>query len=267
MTETSRSPVLLTEVYGSVLHLTLNRPEHRNAMTQELATALGEALQAFTTNDDLRVAVLSGAGSGFCAGQDLSALRDGETILPPDHPEWGFAGMTRQAIRKPLIAAVHGFAIGGGLEIALACDLLVTHATARFALPEVSVGLFAAGGGVTRLPQQIPPKVAAAMALTGEHVTGERAFQLGLASHLVEEAEVTEQALAIAARIAQMAPLGLAATLDLMRTLPQSPASSDAGWAGWEDHYRRVFFSDDAREGVEAYLEKRTPKWTGNSTS
>ena len=263
MTETSRSPVLLTEAYGSVLHLTLNRPDQRNAISEELATALGEELQAFTANDDLRVAVLSGSGSGFCAGQDLSALRDGKTILPPGHPEWGFAGMARQPINKPLIAAVHGFAIGGGLEVALACDLLVTHASAKFALPEVSVGLFPAGGGVTRLPQQVPPKVAMAMALTGEPITGERAFQLGLASHLVEEERVTEKALDLASQIAQMAPLAVSATLDLMRTLPHSPASTDAGWAGWEEHYRRVFTSDDAREGVEAFLEKRAPEWTG----
>jgi enoyl-CoA hydratase/carnithine racemase len=257
------SGVLDRSVLGSVLHLRLNRPESKNAINHELHEALGLALAEFNDDDSLLVAVISGAGDGFSAGQDLQALSRGETIFPPDHPEWGFAGIARQRIDKPIIAAVHGFAIGGGLEIALACDLLVSHDTARFGLPEVTVGLFAAGGGVTRLAQQVPPKVAMAMALTGEALTGERAHHFGLVSHLVAQEEVVDRALELAATISSMAPLGVAATKKLMDTLPYAPASSEAGWAGWEDHYRRVFFSDDAKEGVQAFLDKRPPKWSG----
>ena len=172
---TATGKPLLTEVCGHVLVITLNRPESRNAINGAMALELGAAIERLNADADLRAAVVTGAGQAFCAGMDLKAFAAGEPLLPPGHPDWGFGGFASHYATKPMVAAVHGFAFGGGFELALACDLIVAAEDARFALPEVARGLLPAGGGVPRILQQLPQKIGMRMLLTGEPVSAAEA--------------------------------------------------------------------------------------------
>lgn len=249
---------VLTEARGKVLLITLNRPEQRNSVNRDLAEALAAALDMLDTSPELSVGVLCGNGKGFSAGMDLKAFVEGGM---PNLPGRGFAGIAERAATKPLIAAVEGFALAGGLEIALSCDLLVASKGTRLGIPEVGVGLFAGAGALLRLPRVLPYGLAMEMALTADPITAERAYELGLVNRLVEPGEALNVALELAERIARNAPLGLAASKQLIRE--QQGRTEAEFWAYQDTVLSSVFASKDAIEGATAFAEKRSPNWTG----
>jgi enoyl-CoA hydratase len=251
------SPVL-SEARGTALLITLNRPEARNAVNRDLAEALADALDALDDDPALAVGVLTGAGKGFSAGMDLKAFLSGGMPAVPDR---GFAGITERSSRKPLIAAVEGFALAGGLEIALSCDLLVAAKGARLGIPEAGVGLFAAAGALLRLPRRLPYGVAMEMALTADPITAERGYELGLVNRLAEPGEAVSVALELAERVARNAPLALAVSKELIRDM-QGRTEAEF-WELQREHLRAVFASEDAKEGPTAFAEKRAPVWSG----
>lgn len=255
--------VVRVERDGHLLVITLNRPDARNAVNAEVTAALGAAVELLAADDDLRVGILTGAGTAFCAGQDLKAFAAGEPVLPVDHPEWGFGGFTGHAIDKPLIAAVNGVAFGGGLELALACDIVLAADHIALGLPEVKRGLFAAGGGVPRLAQQLPPKVAARLVFTGDPFTAEQAAQWGLVDEVVPADAVLEHALDLAARIAANAPLGVQASKRALTALGQQSSWTPDADRLIRAEFDAVFGSADAAEGSRAFVEKREPRWAG----
>src|SRR6476469_4666644 len=194
---------VLTERRDNVLLITLNRPDARNAVNLALAEGVAAALDELDASDDLSVGILTGAGSAFCAGMDLKAFVTGERPWVGDR---GFAGIVQRASRKPLIAAVEGFAVAGGFEIALACDLIVAADGAKFGIPEVKRSLVAAAGALLRLPKRIPYHVAMELALTGDPIGAERAHELGIVNRLSEPGAAVDAALELAAEIARNGP-------------------------------------------------------------
>jgi enoyl-CoA hydratase len=249
---------VLTERRGNVLVVTLNRPDARNAVNAALAEGVGRALDELDEDVELRVGVLTGAGKGFSSGMDLKAFVQGES---PYYGDRGFAGIVQRPSEKPLIAAVEGFAVAGGCEVALACDLIVAAKGARLGVPEVKRSLVAAGGALLRLPRRLPAGVAMEMALTGDPIDAERAHGLGLVNVLAEPGEALAAAIALAERIAANGPLALAAT---KRILVESADWSDAEfWQKQGEISGPVFGSEDAREGATAFSEKRDPVWRG----
>lgn len=245
--------------------VTLNRPAAMNAVNAELAGEVGAALEEIDGDDRVQVAIVTGAGRAFCAGADLKAIAAGHEISAPGHPEWGFAGLVEHAISKPLIAAVNGFALGGGTEIVLACDLAVLAEDAALGLPEVKRGLFAAAAGLIRLPRQLPAKLAMEHALTGRPISAAVAAQHGLVNRVQPSERVLESALSLAAEITANAPLSVRATKRLVRAASGSGAQWD------QDVYdlqareiQTIFASADAREGATAFAEKRSPVWSGS---
>jgi enoyl-CoA hydratase len=245
---------VLTEQRERVLLITLNRPEARNAVNSALGQALVAAIGELDSDPGLTAGVLTGAGGGFSAGMDLKAFA---TEGPPK----GFNQFLRNGSQKPLIAAVEGFALAGGLEIALTCDLIVAAKGVKLGIPEVNKGLFAAGGGLFRLPERVPYGVAMEMALTSDPITAERGHELGLVARLAEPGKAAEVALELAERIARNAPLAVAASKQIVRQT--RGLSEDDAWALQGPLVAKVFTSEDAREGPRAFAEKRAPKWTG----
>lgn len=249
---------VLTERQDRVLVITLNRPEARNAVNAALAAGLGAALDELDTDDGLSIGVITGAGKGFCAGMDLKAFVAGEW---PHVEGRGFAGIAERASAKPLIAAVEGFAVAGGLEVALACDLIVAAKGARLGIPEVKRGLVAAAGGLLRLPKVLPRNVAMELALTGDPILAERGAELGLVNRLSEPGQALATALELAEAVAQNGPLALAASKRIM--------NEAADWPESEFFHRQgeisgpVLGSEDAREGATAFAEKRPAVWKG----
>ncbi len=251
------SAELTTTVEGRVLVITIARPHARNAVNGAVATGIAVALDELDRRDDLTVGILTGAGATFCAGMDLRAFLAGER---PQVEGRGFAGLVERPPDKPLIAAVEGYAVAGGCEIALACDLIVAGRGARFGLPEVKRGLMAAGGGLLRLPRRIPYHVAMELALTGDPISAERAEQLGLVNALTDDGAALTGALDLARRVAANAPLAVRGT---KRVLVEAPAwSPDEAFARQREIYEPVRASDDAREGARAFKEKRDPVWS-----
>jgi enoyl-CoA hydratase/carnithine racemase len=254
----SDEQAVLTERRGRVLLITLNRPDARNAVNAALAQGIAAALDELDGDGDLQVGVLTGAGKGFCAGMDLKAFVSGES---PHVEGRGFAGITQRASDKPLIAAVEGFAVAGGLEVALSCDLIVAARGAKLGIPEVKRSLVAAGGALLRLPQRIPYHVAMELALTGDPIAAERGHELGLVNRLAEPGAAVEAAIELAEAIAQNAPLALAAS---KRIVVESPAwDPNEAWVKQGEIAGPVFVSEDAREGATAFAEKRAPVWKG----
>jgi enoyl-CoA hydratase len=257
-TDTDQATPVLVERDGRIQIITLNRPDARNAVNRALAEGVAAALDELDAEDELSVGVLTGAGGGFCAGMDLKAFVKGETPYVGDR---GFAGIAQRSSRKPLIAAVEGFAVAGGLEVALACDLIVAGRSAKLGIPEVKRSLVAAGGALLRLPRRIPEGAAMELALTGDPITAERGYELGLVNRLAEDGGALEAALDLAHTIAANGPLALAATKRVM--------VERRGWAEEEFWQRQgeitgpVFTSEDAREGATAFAEKRAPEWKG----
>jgi enoyl-CoA hydratase len=249
---------VLTERRDGLLLVTINRPEARNAVNGAVAEGIGRAMEALDGDPDLRVGILTGAGRGFCAGMDLKAFVAGE------RPHWGdrgFAGIVQRPPAKPLIAAVEGFAVAGGLEVALACDLIVAASGARLGIPEVKRGLCAAGGGLWRLPRRSPYHAAVEMALTGDPIDAERAHALGLVSVVCPPGEALAAALALAGRITPNGPLALAATKRVL-TEQQDWDTSEV-WSKQREILEPIARSEDAREGALAFTEKREPEWRG----
>ena len=256
MTETNEpaQPAVLTERRDRVLVITLNRPEAMNAINGDLSNGLWSAIQDLNGDPGLTAGVLTGAGRGFCAGMDLKAFSRGEDIGP-------MIKFIRAGSEKPLICAIEGFALAGGLELALSCDLLVAARGAKLGIPEVGVGLLAAGAGLFRLPGRVGYGKAMEMAITADPITAEEAAAHGLVARLAEPGSALQEALSLAERIARNAPLAVAASKQLIRATQGS--TEEELWALQRPLQERVFASDDAREGPRAFAEKRPPEWSG----
>ncbi|MFX1758733.1 enoyl-CoA hydratase [Rhodococcus gordoniae] len=252
--------VVLLHRDGPVGVITLNRPQVLNAVNAAVSDALGAALDEIDRDPDLRVGVLTGSGRAFCAGADLKAFADGGSVLPTNHPEWGFAGLVEHYVSKPLIAAVNGVAAGGGTEIVLACDLAVLSSEATLGLPEVKRGLIAGGGGLIRLPNQIPPKIAAHAVFTGEPISAETALRWGLANVVVSPSEVLPEALRLAHAIAANAPIAVQASKKII-SQGQASGLENTIWKVNSAESDAVCASEDALEGAAAFTEKRPPVW------
>jgi crotonobetainyl-CoA hydratase len=257
------APAALTERRGNVMVITINRPAARNAINSAVSIAVGDALAEAQRDPNVWVVVITGAGNkSFCAGADLKALSRGENIGHPDHPRWGFAGYVRHFIDKPTIAAVNGTALGGGTELALASDLVVAGASAMFGLPEVKRGLIAAAGGVFRIIDQLPRKVALEMMLTGEPITSVEALKWGLINEVVPDGTELEAALALAQRITVNAPLAVQASKRVAVGADDGVVVADEpGWSRTMREVTTLFATEDAREGPLAFAQKRPPVW------
>lgn len=256
MTDAATQEVL-TSVEDGILIVTINRPEAKNAMTKAASEAIAAAMDRLDAEDDLRVGILTGAGGTFCSGMDLKGFLRGES---PSVPGRGFGGVVQAPPAKPLIAAVEGYALAGGLELMIACDLVVANSASKFGIPEAKRGLVAAAGGVMMLPDQIPERIAMELALTGEFIGAARAYELGLIN-TITEGSALDGAKELAGKIAANGPLAVRVSKQVMK--------ESRGWA-MEDRYDNqakliapVFVSEDAREGAAAFAEKRAPNWKG----
>jgi crotonobetainyl-CoA hydratase len=260
-TETA-APGALTERRGNVLLITLNRPEARNAINASVSIAVGDALEEAQNDAEVRAVVITGAGQTFCAGADLKAIARRENLYHPEHGEWGFAGYVQHLIDKPTIAAVNGTALGGGTELALASDLVVAEERTKFGLPEVKRGLIAAAGGVFRIVDHLPRKVAMEMIFTGEPMTSADALKWGLINQVVPDGTVVDAALALAERITVNAPLAVWASKRVALGVDEGAITGEqAGWTRTMREMGAVLRSADAKEGPMAFAEKRPPVW------
>ncbi|SHN47133.1 crotonase/enoyl-CoA hydratase family protein [Cryptosporangium aurantiacum] len=238
--------------------ITINRPKARNAVNNAVSVGIAAALDELDERDDLTLGIITGAGGTFCAGMDLKAFVAGEN---PNDDRRGFGGITMLPPRKPVIAAVEGWALAGGCEIALACDLIVAAEDAKFGIPEVKRGLVAAAGGLVRLPRRIPPAIAMELALTGDPLPAADAHRFGLVNTLTPSGGALDGAKALAARVAANGPLAVAASKQL---IVQSQDWADADlWKKQGSIVGPVLGSEDAQEGSRAFAEKRAPVWKG----
>jgi crotonobetainyl-CoA hydratase len=256
------SDAVLTERRGHVLVITINREDARNAINLDVSVGVGDAVDLAENDPEIRAIVLTGAGSkSFSAGADLKSIMRGEPIVPPDKAHWGFAGIVQHFTSKPVIAAVNGTALGGGTEIALSCDLVVAAESASFGLPEVKRGLYAAAGGVFRLGQAIPQKIAMQLILTGEPMSSADALRWGLVNEVVPDGTVVDAAVALADRIAANAPLAVQASKRIAYGVRGGERVDEAD--SWANNLAEmgVFGSEDAMEGPTAFAEKRAPVW------
>ncbi len=254
-------PELLRERQGHIEILTINRPEARNAINGAVSKALSAAFDELTEDADAWVVILTGSGDkAFSAGMDLKAFAAGEAgdIIGASG---GFAGIAQRDFPKPLIAAVNGSALAGGCEIMLSCDLVVAVEEAKFGIPEVKRGLFAAGGGLIRLPKRLPQAIALELALTGDPIDAQRALALGLVNRVVPAGQLLDEAVALATTIAENAPLAVRASKRIMKQAAE--VSEAEAWELNNAEVGPVFGSADAMEGPVAFAEKRKPNWTG----
>jgi enoyl-CoA hydratase len=251
-------PAVLTERRDGVLLITLNRPDARNAVNLALAEGIASALDELDSEDALSVGILTGAGKGFSAGMDLKAFVQGERPWVGDR---GFAGIVQRGPEKPLIAAIEGFAVAGGLEVALSCDLIVAARGAQLGIPEVKRSLVAAGGALLRLPRRIPYHVAMELALTGDSISAERGAELGLVNRLAEPGQAVDVALELAGALTANGPLALRASKAILQR--SSDWDEQEFWAKQGEIAGPVMTSEDAREGSIAFAEKRAPVWKG----
>jgi enoyl-CoA hydratase len=249
---------VLTERRDGVLLITLNRPDARNAVNAALAEGVAATLDELDADDDLSVGVLTGAGKGFSSGMDLKAFVAGESPYAADR---GFAGITQRASEKPLIAAIEGFAVAGGFEVALSCDLIVAARGARLGIPEAKRSLVAAGGALLRLPRRIPYHVAMELALTGDPIDAERGYELGIVNRLAEPGGAVDAALELAAEVARNGPLALKASKKIVQR--SGDWTEAEAWEKQGEIAGPVMTSEDAREGAIAFAEKRDPVWRG----
>lgn len=251
-------PELIVERDGAVLVISINRPEQKNAMTLTAAGLIAAALDELDADPALSAGVLTGTGGTFCSGMDLKRFTAGER---PSVPGRGFGGLTERPPAKPLIAAVEGYALAGGFELVLACDLVVAAQGARFGLPEVRRGLVARGGGLFRLPRLVPRAVAMELLLTGDFIDADRAAAMGLVNRVVAQGAAAPVAVALAQRLALNAPLALSATKRVVAESADWPLSE--AFARQTSITDPVFASRDAQEGAVAFAEKRAPVWQG----
>lgn len=251
------SEEVLVSVADGVIEVTINRPEARNAMSKAAAEGISAAMDRLDAENDLRCAILTGAGGTFCSGMDLKGFLKGEI---PVAGHRGFGGLTSWTPKKPVIAAVDGYALAGGMELAIACDMIVANVNAKFGIPEAKRGLVAGGGGVVQLPRLLPRQLALELALTGDPITASRAYDLGLVNR-VTDGPAIEAARELAKAVAANGPLALIASKGVIRD----------SW-NWSDedilpkqaaYIGTVFASEDAREGAMAFAEKRKPNWQG----
>ncbi len=249
---------VLVERRGAIQIVTINRPAVKNALDATVAAAVAAAVDELDASDELRAGVLTGAGGTFSAGMDLKAFLRGET---PSIEGRGLCGITMTPPRKPLIAAVEGWALAAGLELLLACDLVVASRTARLGVPEVKRSLVARQGAALNLPRRIPQAVALEMLLTGDPISAVRAAEIGLVNRLTDEGAALDGALELAATIAVNGPLAVAATKRIARSAADWTLGE--GWAKQFEIAAPVFASHDAREGAAAFAEKRPPVWQG----
>lgn len=256
-------PAVLVERRGNVLVITLNRPGARNAVNGAVSTGLGDGLAQAQHDGEVRAVVITGAGDkSFCAGADLKAVANRENIYHPEHPEWGFAGYVQHFIDKPTIAAVNGTALGGGTEIALASDLVVAEQRAQFGLPEVKRGLIAGAGGVFRIVDQLPRKVALELLYTGDPISAADAATWGLVNRVVEDGQALDAALELAERITGNAPLSVRASKRIAYGVEDGAIPGEAAdWARSGREFSALLKSEDAKEGPRAFAEKRAPVW------
>ena len=251
------SEEVLTSEEDGILVVTINRPEAKNAMTKAAAEGIAAAMDRLDSDDNLRVGILTGAGGTFCSGMDLKGFLRGES---PSIEGRGFGGIVQKPPEKPLIAAVEGYALAGGLELMIACDLVVANTGAKFGIPEVKRGLVAAAGGVMMLPDQIPERIAMELALTGDFIDSARAYELGLINRITD-GEALAAAKELAASIVANGPLAVRVSKQVIK--------QSRGWPMDERYTRQtqliapVFVSEDAREGAAAFAEKRAPNWKG----
>jgi enoyl-CoA hydratase len=248
------------EERGRVAVLTLNRPEARNAINNDVATAMEAAIDRLEDDPEVWVGIVAGAGPVFCAGADLKAIASGggNSLATP---RGGFGGIVQRERTKPLIAAVDGAALAGGCEIALACDLIVASTQARFGLPEVKRSLVAAAGGLFRLPRTLPRKVALEMIMTGDPIDAERAHHFGMVNELCEPGTALDTAIALAERITANAPLAVRASRNIALTSVDQP--DEVGWRMSIDGMMHMVGTEDFAEGPRAFIEKRAPEWKG----
>ena len=251
-------PAVLKQRRERILEITINRPDQRNAVNAAVAQGVAAALDELDGDPELSLGILTGAGKGFSAGMDLKAFVAGESAYAGDR---GFAGITQRAAEKPLIAAIEGFAMAGGLEIALACDLIVAARGARLGIPEVKRSLVAAGGALLRLPRVLPRNLAMELALTGDPIDAERGYELGLVDRLAEPGQALATALELAEAVAANGPLALAATKRILVESVDWPSSEFFARQG--EIAGPVMGSEDAKEGAKAFAEKRAPVWKG----
>ncbi|MET8987928.1 crotonase/enoyl-CoA hydratase family protein [Nonomuraea wenchangensis] len=252
------SDEVLVEESGNVAILTINRPKARNAVNGAVARGIAEALDGLDARPEISAYVLTGAGGTFCAGMDLKGFLTGDLPVVEGR---GFGGLTESPPKKPLVAAVEGYALAGGFELALACDLIVASAESTFGLPEPKRGLVAGAGGIMRLPRRIPYHVAMEMALTGDHYPASRLYELGLVNRIAEPGKALEDALELARRVAANAPLALAATKKVV--IESQDWSLEEMFKKQGAIINPVFGSKDAMEGAAAFAEKRAPQWKG----
>src|SRR5271168_3391473 len=255
----TREPeVLLLERAEGILTITINRPGQKNAVDHEVSVKLGAALDTLDSDPNLSAGILTGAGGSFCAGMDLKAFARGELPVLAGR---GLGGLTRAIVRKPLIAAVEGWAVGGGFELALACDLIVAAEDAHFGFPEVTRGLVASEGGLIRLPRHLPYHIAMGVLLTGEPLPATVAKDYGLVNELARSGAALTVATALAGRVAANAPLALAA----VKAVVQAADGLDetAAFSRQDKLIAGVPGSEDAHEGATAFAEKRPPVWRG----
>ena len=249
---------VLTEVADGVMTITINRPKAKNAVNKDVAEGIAAALDALDADDSTHVVILTGAGGTFCSGMDLKAFVTGET---PYVEGRGFAGMVQRSTDKPLIAAVEGYALAGGCELAITCDLIIAADNSKFGIPEVKRGLAAAAGGLVRLPRQIPSRVAMEMALTGDFMDADRALSIGLINQIAPVGEALAQAKVLAAKIAENGPLAVKRSKQVIK--------ESIDWSQEEMFDKQqvitsvVFSSEDAIEGATACAEMRKPNWKG----
>lgn len=249
------SEILLT-VEDGVAIITLNRPEAKNAINQAVAERMAKTLDEIENREDVRVVILTGAGGSFCAGMDLKAFVAGEKVVTDDK---GFAGFVQAFVSKPVIAAIEGYALAGGCELALACDLIVAADNAKFGLPEVKRGLAAGAGGLLRLPRQLPYRVAMELALTGDFADARRMYELGLINRVVEKGGAMAGALELGRTIAANAPMSTRATKTVIAR--QQDWSQEEMFDRQNEIIAPVMSSEDAIEGSRAFAEKRAPVW------
>ncbi|WP_354700232.1 Carnitinyl-CoA dehydratase [Paraconexibacter sp. AEG42_29] len=259
MEPTTDAPAILTERHGSVLVITINRPQVRNAIDGAAAHGIAAAIDELDGDDSLSAGVLTGAGGFFCAGMDLGAFARGDA---PWIEGRGFAGITQRASVKPLIAAIEGFAVAGGLEIALSCDLIVAAAGAKLGIPETKRSLVAAGGGLLRLPRRMPYHLVMELALTGDPMPAERFHAFGVVNRVADPGEALTVALELAATLAKNGPLALVASKRIVQE--QQDWSLEEMWLKQAEIAGPVLMSADAREGAVAFKEKREPVWTSS---
>lgn len=248
----------LVETRDGVMIITVNRPEAKNAMNKAASELIAAALDQLDADNDLRVGIITGAGGTFCSGMDLKGFLRGETPFVSGR---GFGGLTQKSPDKPLIAAVDGYALAGGLELAIACDMIVANENAKFGIPEVKRGLAAAAGGLLRLPKKIPPHIAMELALTGEFIDAKRAYELGLVNRITPGAAL-DAALELAQTIAGNGPLAVKKSKQVM--VQSAEWSETEMWQKQNDTLGNLFTTNDAREGAAAFAEKRKPNWTGS---